>query len=467
MHWPTLVYILFVIFFGYFIVLTLYYLVLLIIGLIEGKKRALQDRLENYPILSSSGFTIPVSVILPAHNEEDWILDALKSILNQSYPEFEVIIVNDGSTDKTFSLLDGFLKLKSVDLHYTDHFQSGKIHEVFKSETYSNVTVISKTGGFKKAGAVNAGLNFVRYQYVCVIDADTVLEPDALLKVMAHVQKDPENIVGIGSYFGLVNGFKIKDGQVVERNFTPNMLIAYQNLEYIRTFIGARIAWSKYNAMPCVSGGFGIWRKDILLKLGGYATDFSSEDIELTFRAHDYLVKNKISGYKIMMLPYYIGWTEGPGNIISLLQQRNRWQRVINETISRYKHMILNPRYKTFAFFTLPYYLIYEVLDVFVEIISIVTLLASCLAGLLQVEAFLSFLILISISQTAISLLSIFSFIRHQNLLKMKDVAFLVILSFFELFLYRWIIWIAKLWGTYNYLRGVRVYEQYTRIPRR
>lgn len=459
-------YVLFILFFAYFFVWMLYNLALLIVGILESSTRAKEDKYEDYTTLAGSPFTIPLSIILPAHNEKIWIMDSLKSILNQDYPEFEVIIVNDGSSDETLSILNDFLKLKSVDRSYTDRFQSGKIHEVFKSENYPNITVLSKSGGFKKAGAVNAGLNFVRYKYVCVIDADTVLEPDAFLKVMSHVQKDPERIIGIGSYFGMVNGFVINDGKIVKRSFSYNPLVAYQNLEYIRTFIGNRIAWSKYNSMPCVSGGFGIWRKDILMELGGYSTSFSSEDIELTFRAHDYIIKNKKKGYRIMMLPYYVGWTEGPSNIQSLILQRTRWQRVINETIFAYRHMMLNFKYKTLAFLTLPYFLLYEVFGIFLETLGIGIVTISWLAGALDFKVFSAFMVMSFFSQTLISLLSLLVFIRHQRALKLPYIAYLVLLSLLEFFLYRWILWIARLLGTYQFFKGVRAYEQYNRETR-
>lgn len=454
----------FIVFLTYFICLVIYYFILGIIGLFEDIRRRREDEEEFYSLFSVSSFTLPVSIIIPAHNEEEWILDSVRSILNLNYPEFEVIIVNDGSTDKTMELLKCALKLKHVSSPYMDRFSSGKLLGLFKSEERPNVTVINKTDGYKKAGAINAGLNLAKYKYVCVIDSDTVLEPEALMKVMAHVEKDPERIIGIGSYFGLVNGFKIKDGKIVERSFSRKPIVAYQNLEYIRSFIGNRMAWSRFNSMPIVSGGFGLWRRDILLELGGYAPEFSSEDLEFTFRAHDYIIKNHKKGYKILMLPYYAGWTDGPSNIRSLIQQRNRWQRVVNEAIWQYRHMILNPRYGIFAFFTLPYYVFYEVLGVFFEISSILITALGWLMGILDVKIFLGFLLLIILSLALISLLSLFAFSRNQKIFKLKDTSYFVVLSFLEFFWYRWIVFIAKICGTYDYLRGNRESTKYVRV---
>ena len=277
------------------------------------------------------------------------------------------------------------------------------------------------------------------------------------------MQKDPDNIIGAGSYFGLVNGFKIKDGKILEKSFSRNPILAYQNLDYIRSLLVNRVAWSKFNAMPDVAGGFGIWRRDILLKLGGYATDFSSEDIEFTFRAHDYIRENKKQDNKIIMLPFFVGWTEGPGNIFSFIMQRNRWQRVVNETIWKYKHMIFSPRHGLFEFMTLPYYLFYEVLGVFFEVASITLVTIGMIMRMLDFNTFLAFLIMMALFHAIISLLSLFIFIRNQKVFRPNDVVYFVILSFSEFLWYRWLMTLAKLLGTFSWFRGNRAYDQYVR----
>ena len=407
---PT--YYIFIFFFSYFLLLSVFYLFLAFLGFIEGRKRSWESQEEDYPLAYLSSNAISVSIIVPARNEEGWIADSLLSILNLNYPKFEVIIVDDGSLDKTLEVIDKILELKPLDMPYAKHYKDGIIQTIFRSVKYPNVKVISKDKGLKKAGAVNAGLNFARNEYVCVVDADTVLEQHALLKVMAHVGRDPDKIIGIGSYFGLSNDLKIREGRILERNFSFNPLIAYQNLEYIRSFIGNRIGWSRYNAMPVVAGGFSMWRRDVLYELGGFSADFTCEDIEFTFRAHDYLVKNKDKDYRIIMLPYSVGWTEGPSNIASLISQRSRWQRVTNETVMHYKYMILNPRFGAFAFLALPYFLLYEVFGVFFELASILFIGLGWASGLFDLKVFLLFVLLMSLTQAITSIFSIFSFTR-------------------------------------------------------
>ncbi len=464
--WSKLNYAAFLVFFGYFIILTLNYLFLGIIGLFERKIWGRRQEEEDYPLFYFSTFNLPVSIIVPAHNEEMWIIDSVKSVLNLNYPKFELIIVEDGSTDKTFELLDNLFNFKSIDLVYTHHYKTGRINDILKSVKYPNVTVVRKEPGQKKAGAVNAGLNIARHDYVCVMDADTVLEQDSLLKVMAQINKDPERIIAVGSYFGLANGLKIKDGVILEKSFSFNPIVAYQNLEYIRSFIGVRGAWSKYNGMPNVAGGFGVWRRDIMYKLGGYSAEHTCEDIELTFRAHKFIVDNKEKEYKIMMLPYNAAWTEGPDNTKALLLQRNRWQRVVIEVVLEHKHMLFNPKYGAFGCLTLPYYALYEVAGVYFEFVSAVYLISGWLLKLLDTSTFLAYFIFMIACQVISSLIALFSFIRAHKIFDIKYTLYLVFLTLVEFLYYRWLLTIAKISGTISYMRGIRVYDQYDRGKR-
>jgi biofilm PGA synthesis N-glycosyltransferase PgaC len=456
---------LFLFFLAYFLLLTAYYAFCGLIALFEVHRRARQHVLEDYTILSESAFTLPVSILMPAHNEEDWILDSVKSALQQEYPEVEIIVIDDGSTDTTLSILDKEFSLKPISDTIGPNFSYGTIKQIFKSDKDSRLKVISKTSGFKKAGALNAGVALAKYPYVCVADADTILETDALPKVMAHIIKDPENIVGAGGYFGLVNGCVIKEGRIIDHQFSFNPILAYQNLEYLRSFISMRSAWSWLNATPIIAGGFSIWRKDILIETGGFSPEFSSEDLEITFRIRDHMVKGNLP-YRIIALPYYVGWTEGPATRIDLIRQRNRWQRCMLEAITTYKHAIGNPRYGNFGLSTLPYFLLYESLGTFFEIASIALTLLGCIAGFLSFGLLLALFVLMSLSQTMILLVSLYVFVRDQKVFKPRMIAYLIFLSFIELFWYRWLISIAKIAGTLDFLRGKKQFDRYDRQKR-
>ncbi|MFH1189091.1 MAG: glycosyltransferase [Candidatus Omnitrophota bacterium] len=458
-------YLVFLVFLGYFLILIAYYFFLGIVGFVEGKKWSRKKKEEDYALSYFTSFALPVTIIVPAHNEKLWIEDCVRSVLNLNYPKFELIIVDDGSTDETFGILDTMLDLRPADVVYARHFKDGKTYNIMKSAKYPNVTVVHKASGAKKAGAMNAGLNIARFDYVCAIDADTVLEQDSLLKVMTEIQKDPQRIIGIGSYFGLSNYFKVKDGVILRKNFSYHPIIAYQNLEYIRSFFGNRIGWSRFNAMPIVAGGFGVWRRDVVYELGGYSSEFTCEDLEFTFRAHKYITDKK-RGHRIVMLPYYVAWTDGPSDIPSLLLQRDRWQRVEIETVWKYRSMLFNPGYGAFGFLTFPYFLMYEVLGVFFEAASLAFVITGWALHILDVKAFLAFLVLMLASQAIMSLFALLSFIRTLKIFSVGYIMYLAFLGIIEFLFYRWVISVAKISGTVNYFRGVKLYDQYKRKER-
>jgi cellulose synthase/poly-beta-1,6-N-acetylglucosamine synthase-like glycosyltransferase len=313
---------------------------------------------------------------------------------------------------------------------------------------------------------VNAGLNLARFKYVCVVDADTVLEPEALMKVMAQVEKDPDKIIGVGSYFGLANGLEIENGRVTAKSFLRPPLIAYQDLEYLRSFIGNRISWSRWNAMPNIAGGFGVWRRDILQAMGGFNCETSCEDIELTFRAHEYIAQHRAAGYRIVMLPYVAGWTEGPHLISSLIGQRNRWHRATVETVWKFRHMLFNPRYRAFGLVTMPYFFLYEVLGIFFELGSIAVTIAGFLTGIFDLKLLLGFLVFMTLFQAFTSLLPLVAFQREQKLFRPVEFTYLALLSLIEFAAYRWIIVAARVTGTLDFFRGKHTYDGVPREKR-
>lgn len=218
--------------------------------------------------------------------------------------------------------------------------------------------------------------------------------------------------------------------------------------------------------MPIVSGGFGIWRSDVLYELGGFSKEFSSEDLEFTFRGHEFIAKHKEKQYSILMLPYYIGWTEGPSNVRALIQQRDRWQRVTIETIVRYKHMMCNPEYGSFAFLVFPYFLLYETLGILFEVLSVLLVAFGCIIKIIDLKTFLLYLVFMGLLQFIISLSSLFAFMRGQRVFKMSYIFYMATLSLFEFFGYRMIVFAGKMRGIYHYMCDLRMQDQYARAKR-
>ncbi|NQU95797.1 MAG: glycosyltransferase family 2 protein [Candidatus Omnitrophica bacterium] len=455
-------YVVYVICLIYFLCLVTYFFFLLVIAFLENRRRDIQHKDENYNTALSSRFTIPVSILIPALNEEKTILNCVKSALNQDYPEFEVIVVSDGSTDRTVEILAQEFNLTETDIFYRKKVSNNNIVSIYKSGKYPNLTVVNKRNGGQKAAVLNNALDFSRYRYICSIDADTVLEKDAVLKTMRPILREPDKIVGAGSLLGILNGFVVKDGKILKRKFSRFSLSSFQTLEYIRSHIGNRLSLSRFRSMLCICGGFGVWRKDFLLEIGGYSSDFTCEDIEITFRAHDHIVKNK-KPYKIIMLPHCVAWTEGPSRIKNLIKQRNRWQRVTNETVWHYRHMLFNPKYGWIGFLGAPYYLFYESLGIFFELASIMVLLWGTVLGYVALNHFLLILAIMILCYSITTLVSLLIFDKNQRMLSLKDLLVFAGLSFLEFFGYRQIISIARVLGTIDFIRGDKKWHKFER----
>ena len=442
--------------------LIVYFFVLLVIAFIENKKRSIEHENENYNIALSSRFTIPVSILIPALNEERTIINSVKSALGQDYPEFEIIVINDGSTDKTMDILKNEFSLEETDIFYRKKVSANNIVGTYRSKQYPNLVVVSKTSGGQKAASLNVALDFSKYRYICTTDADTILEKDALLRTMRPIIKDPDKIVGSGGVLSILNGFVVKDGNIIKRKFSRFALSSFQAIEYIRGHIGNRLSWSRFKSMLCICGGFAIWRKDFLLEMGGFSPDFTCEDLEITFRAHDYIVKNK-KPYKVIMLPHCAAWTEGPGPVKNLIRQRNRWQRVTHETVYHYRHMLFNPKYGWVGFVGAPYFLLYESLGVFFEMASIGILFLGVLLGRIELMNFLLISALMLLCYAVTTLVSLLIFDKNQRMFSMKDLITFITLSFLEFFGYRQIISLARILGTIDFIKGDKKWHKFER----
>jgi poly-beta-1,6-N-acetyl-D-glucosamine synthase len=308
---------------GYVLLLNVVYVVLAAVSALENNVRRRESAAEDYEVLASSRFTIPVSVVVAAYDEETAIVPAIESLLALEYPEFEVIVVNDGSQDSTMQLLRETYALESYEVFVRAVVPSEPVSAVYRSETHPNLLVVDKANG-GKADAMNAGLNVARYRYVCGVDADMIFERDSLLKGMRLVMHDPGRIVGVASQLSIaLDPEQTMSAPRGSRRVDHRPLLAFQHLDFVRAFLNNRLAWSRLGFMLCASGGFHIWRRDVLEELGGYSLGFTCEDIELTFRAHERFLRDK-SDYAVLSLPDSIGTTEGPDTVKKLVSQRER-----------------------------------------------------------------------------------------------------------------------------------------------
>jgi len=326
------------------------------------------------------------------------------------------------------------------------------------------VVVDKENGG--KADSWNAGLNIARYRYVCGVDADTVFDRTALLKVMRIVVRDPARIIGVTSQITTARqperALAAAPGR---REVERGPLAVYQHLDFVRAFVNNRLAWSKLGFMLCSPGGFQIWRRDVLEEVGGYATTFTCEDIELTFRVHERFLRDG-RDYRIHCLPDSIGVTESPDTVRKLVSQRERWQRVIDETVFHYRRMWFNPSYKSVGLVGAPFYLLTETLSPAIEMLALGALVAAVALGLFDVWMFALVVAAMAFTTAALTAAALLLDDLQSRLYRKRDLARLLVYAPLDLVLYRPIMFWARLKGSWRFLRGDKGWYKFERNVR-
>ena len=450
---------------AYLLLTTFVYVALVVVGALESTVRRQESRSEDYATLASSRFTIPVSVIAAAYDEEPVILSTVETLLAFDYPEHEVIVVNDGSSDGTLEKLREVYELQPYELFVRRVFESSHVRAIYRSAIHPNLIVVDKENG-GKADAWNAGLNVARYRYVCGVDADTLFDRKALLKGMRLVVQDPARVIGVTSHLNTAR----KPERAITAppgrrpiDFKP--LVAFQHLDFVRAFFNNRIAWSRLRFMLCSPGAFQIWRRDVLEEVGGYSRSFTCEDIEMTFRIHERFLREG-RDYEILCLTDNVATTEGPDTVRKLVSQRERWQRVINETVWHYRRMWFNPRYKAVGMLGAPFYLVTEVLAPAFELLAIASLGLSLALGLFEPRTFVVMLAAIAFTNAALTASAVLFDDLQSRTYRKRDLARLLLLAPLDLVLYRPIIFWARLKGSWRFLRGDKAWHKFERNTR-
>ena len=451
--------------FAYLLLVNLVAVVFLLVGAVENAVRKHDADSHDYATLETSRFTIPVSVIVAAYDEEVVVASTVRSLLAFEYPEFEVVVVNDGSSDDTLARLQEAFELAPYEMFVRRIFTTAPVRGIYRSALHPNLVVVDKDNG-GKADSWNAALNVARYRYVCGVDADTVFDPKALLKVMRVVVNDPARIVGVTSQISTARDPEaILASPVGSRRVDGGVLGLYQHLDFVRAFLNNRLAWSRLGFMLCSPGGFQIWRRDVLEEIGGYSPHFTCEDIELTFRIHE---RYRCEGrdYEIRCLPDSVAVTEGPDDVTKLVSQRERWQRVIDETVIHYRRMWFNRRYGSVGMVGAPFYLLTEVLSPAVELLALASLAAAALLGIFDLEIFLVVVAAMAFVNAALTAGAILFDDLQSRLYRRRDLARLLFWAPFDMVLYRPIIAWARFKGSWRFLRGDKAWHKFERNVR-
>ncbi len=373
---------------GYFVVINLIYTALLFFGWRAMRAYIRRSPLRRYDEIANSELTMPISIVVPAYNEEKTILTSVSSLLQMNYHTIEVIVIIDGGNNETFKLLNAKYQLVPVVMAPRDNLAHTPVLGAYLSPLDDRIIVIDKVNG-GKADALNTGIAYARYPLFCTIDSDTLLEREALSRLAWVFQTDTRTIA-CGGIVRIANNSLIENSHVTQARTSNKMLVNLQILEYLRAFLTGRSGWSALGMLLIVSGAFGLFKRDAVLAVGGYDAESIGEDAELVVRLHRHF-KTQQEPYKIAYVSDPVCWTQAPDTLKELISQRDRWQRGLIETLSKHNGMLFRPRYGLIGSIALPYFFIFEMLGPTIEFIGYLFFFGALLLHKLSLTYALSF----------------------------------------------------------------------------
>lgn len=442
----TLLHILEVLIVAYFAFLNILYAISVLIASQEMVRTSMGGHQNLMKSQLEKGYHRPISVLVPAFNEEQTIEASVRAFLGLNYPDFEVIVINDGSSDHTLQvLLDGFELQKSEEFP-SRLLPTRAIHGVYRCSRYPHLLVIDKENG-GKGDALNVGITHATKPLFCAVDADSILDAEALLRVARQFLED-DALIAVGGTVRVMNGSHVRNDVVHEMEPPKSWLERIQVVEYTRAFLAGRSTFSAMGVLLIVSGAFGLFSRKAVLDVGGYRTDTVGEDMELVVRLHRYMREEKLN-YQIRYTMDPICWTQVPQDMDMLRKQRNRWQRGLLETLWLHRKMFLNPRYGRIGMFSLPYHLVFEAFAPILEAAGYVLTLVLLLTGHLDSTFALLFLVMALLYGMLISLASLgiegFMVQRYPHF---ADRAKIMLASVFEQLGYRQMLVVERLMAT-------------------
>lgn len=395
-----------------------------------------------------------ITILQPAHNEEKTCVGSIRSLLTLEYASYEIVVINDGSTDGTLSALIEAFALKPTGRFRMAGIPTAAVRGTYRSAVNDKLWVIDKENG-GKADALNAGLNFCRTALFCAIDADCLLERDALTRIVRPFVED-DRTVAVGGIVRIANGCRFQGGQVVDVRLPAALLPRFQVLEYLRAFLTGRMGWDALNALLIISGAFGLFRRETVIDAGGFSTTTVGEDMELVVRLHRHC-RERHRPYRITFLPDPVAWTECPETYDALARQRDRWQRGLAQSLVRHARMLFNPRYGAVGMLAFPYFFFLEMLGPVMELGGFVVFglalwnhqISLAFSAGFGLSAF-AFGMALSILTVALEELSFHRYHRF------RDYALLFVLALIENVGYRQLGMWWRLKGLWSAVRGVK-----------
>ena len=448
----------------FFVIYLIGYSTYLFLCSIIGNLTLFQQR--NYRKLSNKlqdDYYVPVSILVPAYNEELTVVDTVKSLLELNYRLYEIIVIDDGSKDKTKESLIKYFNMVKIDRPIRKQIKTKNILEIYETtDSPIKVTLVCKENG-GKADALNVGINVAEFPYFTSIDADSMLQYDSLENIVKPILED-ERVVACGGVVRIANGLELEDGKVNEYHLPKGILTSMQVLEYDRSFLASRILFDQFNGNLIISGAFGLFKKDVVLASGGYDYDTVGEDFELVIKLHVFCRMHKID-YRIRYVSDAICWSQVPTTVKDLMKQRRRWNKGLLQGMMKYKELFLNPKYGLISFISFAYYLLYELFSPFIEFFGIFTMIVSYFLDLLNVPFMIIFFLIYILFGGMLSLCTFLSRLHIENIkLSFYDVVKAILLCVFEITILRFIVLLARFSAFFGYKKHKNEWDRVERI---
>lgn len=379
-----------------------------------------------------------ISIVAPAFNEEVIVVESVDALLKLNYPNFEVVLINDGSKDKTLELLMENFELEEIPFAYMQRVPCKPVNKIFRSRNpeYFRLTVVDKINGGTKADAMNAGVNVAKYEYFVNTDVDCILAKDTLSKIILPVLDSDIQVIGVGATMRMANGCEIDHGSISRVRPPKQFIPTFQETEYLRSYLVAKMGWSSFNAIPNISGGFGLFDKSVVINAGGFDSLSHAEDMDMTLRMIAYMRDND-KPYRIIQTPYTLCWTEGPPNIKVLGRQRTRWGRGLMQIFFVHRKFLFNRKYGRMGWVIMPHAFLFELLAPIIEAFGIIFMIYLLISQQINFSTFWLMLAYVYLIGFSISLVTITFDLTIKKLYKnFREYLRLVLFSSFEAFLY-------------------------------
>lgn len=416
-----------------------------------------KNRFVDYNAILSSPFAPSVSIIAPAYNESKNIIDNIQGLLELMYEDYEVIIVNDGSTDDTLQKVVEYYEMEPVNYAIDYKIPCHEINAVYKSKnrSFQKLFVIDKTNA-GKADALNAGINMSKKDMVVSIDVDCVIERDALLRlVKPFLEESDKTVIAAGGVIKIANSCTVSEGTVEQVRIPDNWWARFQVLEYSRGLFMGRMAWAYLDGLLIISGALGMFNRKLLIECGGYAVNTVGEDMEVVVRMRRIMAEQDVK-YTVAYIPDPLCWTEVPDSLPVLARQRNRWTRGTIETLLAHRRIFLNPRYKSFGMLGYTYWMLFEWFAPLFEFSGIMYFLYLIIVhGAVNWKFFIvAFVFIYSFAIALTSWAILFEELTYNSYKRKSDIVKLIFTAFLEPIVFHPLTVIWAIRGNIDYILG-------------